>query len=129
MNIKELMFRSLGKYLLLSVFAIAFLASCNTQGAAIDRIEDDIAWAEQNESDLEDTDIEEIGASLDEIDSEIDADRQSFTDQEIKEFRKLQGRYAAIIAKRAASQLGDKLKDFGNQVEGFIDALTDSTQN
>ena len=129
MNIKELMFRSLGKYFLLSVFAIAFLASCNTQGAAIDRIEDDIAWAEQNESDLEETDIEEIGASLDEIDSEIDADRQSFTDQEIKDFRKLQGRYAAIIAKRAASQLGDKLKDFGNQVEGFIDALTDSTQN
>lgn len=129
MNIKELTFRSIGKYFLLSVFALAFLASCNTQGAAIDRIEEDIAWAEQNESDLEDTDIEEIGASLDEIDSEIDADRQSFTDQEIKDFRKLQGRYAAIIAKRAASQLGDKLKDFGNQVEGFIDALTDSTQN
>ena len=57
----------------------------------------------------------------------METNRKNYTDEQVKEIGKLQGRYAAILVKQGMDEFQGSLKDLGSKMEGFIEGITDST--
>jgi len=58
-----------------------------------------------------------------EIQQDLEENRANYTDEEVREIGKLQGRYAALILKKGVDEIKDNLNNFKNQMEGFIEGI------
>ncbi len=72
--------------------------------------------------------LQEIAYRIDEIDSSIEINRSAFTSDQLREFGNLKGRYAALLLKKGINDFQESVKDLGNQMEGFIEGITDTTK-
>jgi peptidoglycan hydrolase CwlO-like protein len=101
--------------------------SCNQSEQKIRSAEKMIENAESNTAEMPKTEIDELDNKMKELQNSLDENRADFTDDQVKEIGKLQGRYTAVLLKRGIKNFKQSVKDFGNQMEGFIEGVTDST--
>ena len=99
------------------------LVSCNRSESQIQSIDAELTLAEQDSINLDKSDLEALGAQLDDLQSDLDANRSNYTDEQIKEVGRLKGRYLALALKRGMKDLNESLKDAGNQLEGFMEGI------
>ncbi len=116
------------KLLVLAILA-ASLLSCNRSQAKIDDVKDEIEYAEENKADLTASDLENLEIIMDELEGDISLSPDKYTEEQIKEFRKLQGKYAALLVKKGINNFQESLKDLGTQMEGFIEGFQSDTLN
>jgi predicted nuclease with TOPRIM domain len=114
--------------ILLLGFLIA-LSSCNNVQSRLDRAEKDIEYAEQNKEDMTDADWFALEKKMQELESDLELNREKYTDEQVKEIGKLQGRYFALAVKKGINDFQESLKDLGNQMEGFIQGINSDTLN
>jgi uncharacterized protein YoxC len=113
---------------LLLVIFIAFSA-CNNIQSRLDRAEKEIEHAEKNKDAMTDKNWSELEKKMQDLESDLEHNRAKYTDEQVKEIGKLQGRYFAIAVKKGINDFQESVKDLGNQMEGFIEGITDSTNN
>jgi tetrahydromethanopterin S-methyltransferase subunit G len=109
-------------------FLIA-LSSCNNVQSRLDKAEKDIEYAEQNKEKMTANDWSALEKKMQELESDLEQNRDKYTDEQVKEIGKLQGRYFAVAVKKGINDFQESVKDLGNQMEGFIEGITDSTNN
>lgn len=116
------------KFYFFPVILLVFF-SCNHTQAVIDRASKTIQYAEQNKEDLTQADFDKIELQMEELQKDLEINRKDYTDQQVKEIRKLQGRYAALLVKKGINDFKEAVKDLSNQVEGFVEGITDTLNN
>jgi uncharacterized protein YoxC len=111
------------------IFFIAIFTSCNNESNKIKSCEKDIAHAEENAKGYTTEDWKKLEEKMDALQKDIEINRDKYTDEQIKEIGKLQGRYFAIAVKKGINDFQESVEDLGNQMEGFIEGITDTTKN
>ncbi len=121
-------FKDMRQTILLLGLLIA-LSSCNNVQSRLDKAEKEIEYAEQNKEEMTAKDWSVLEKKMQELESDLEQNREKYTDEQVKEIGKLQGRYFAVAVKKGINDFQESVKDLGNQMEGFIEGITDSTQN
>jgi tetrahydromethanopterin S-methyltransferase subunit G len=103
------------------------LTSCNGIQSEIKNTQQLIENAEKNKDIMSKADFDKLEIKMDELQKNLDANRQDYTDEQVKEIGKLQGRYTSLILKKGLNDFKESVKDLGNQMEGFIEGISDST--
>jgi len=111
------------------IFLILFLSSCNLSEHKIEKVNSIIENAEQNIDGLTKEDIEDLDLKIEELKYELEMNRNKYTDEQVKEILKIQGRYAALIVKKEFNTFKETVNDLGNQIEGFIEGIKSDTIN
>jgi len=114
-------------YLLFLVIMSHTLTSCNGIQSEIKNTQQLIENAEKNKDIMSKADFDKLEIKMDELQKNLDANRQDYTDEQVKEIGKLQGRYTSLILKKGLNDFKESVKDLGNQMEGFIEGISDST--
>ncbi len=114
--------------ILLLIFLIA-LIGCNNIQSKLDSAEKEIEYAEKNKDAMSEKDWSALEIKIQELESDLEQNRDKYTDEQVKEIGKLQGRYFAVAVKKGINDFQESVKDLGNQMEGFIEGITDSTHN
>ena len=111
--------------LLLSCIA---LCSCNQSENEIRNATKMIDHAEQSDGKLSKSEMDQLGSTIDMLQKKLDDKRSEYSDEQIKEIGKLQGRYTALVVKNGIHDFKESMKDLGNQLEGFVEGITDSSE-
>ena len=114
--------------ILLLGFFVA-LSGCNNVQSRLDIAEKEIEHAEQNKKEMTEKDWSTLEKKMEELESDLEQNREKYTDEQVKEIGKLQGRYFAVAVKKGINDFQESVKDLGNQMDGFIEGITDSTNN
>ena len=101
--------------------------SCNQSEQKIRSAEKMIENAESNTAEMPKTEIDKLDNKMKELEIDLEQNRGKYTDEQVKEIGKLQGRYFAIAVKKGLNNFQESVKDLGNQMEGFIEGITDTT--
>ena len=118
-------FKDMRQTILLLGLLIA-LSSCNNVQSRLDIAEKEIEHAEQNKKEMTEKDWSTLEKKMKELESDLEQNREKYTDEQVKEIGKLQGRYFAVDVKKGLDDFQESVKDLGNQMEGFIEGITDS---
>ena len=105
---------------------ICFLFSCNQPKSEIQSATKMIERAEQTNEALTKSDIEQLEKKMDQLQKNLDQNRDEYSDEQVKEIGKLQGRYTSLIVKKGINDFKKSVKDIGNQMEGFIEGMSDT---
>ena len=105
------------------------LSGCNKVQSRLDSAEKEIEYAEQNKIEMTEKDWSTLEKTMKELEIDLEQNREKYTDEQIKEIGKLQGRYFAIAVKKGLNDFQESVKDLGNQMDGFIEGITDTTNN
>jgi len=81
------------------------LSGCNNVQSRLDSAEKEIKYAEQNEKEMTENDWATLEKKMKEIESDLEQNREKYTDEQVKEFGKLQGRYFAVTVKKGLDDL------------------------
>lgn len=113
------------KLLVPSLFTVLILVavSCSNPQSKIDRISNDLTSAEQNSGKLSDKELESISADLGSLQTDLDKNRDDYSDAQIEEIGKLKGRYASLVAKNSWDGFKRDVKDAANQLNGFVEGF------
>lgn len=111
-------------------FCLVLLAiSCGSPQSKIDRVSTAIKNAEQQKEELTQEDYDELELKMEELNKDLEVNRKNYSDEQIKEIGKLQGRYTVLLLKKGLIDFKESVKDLGNQMEGFLEGITDTTNN
>ena len=111
------------KNLIFVFFVLFILFSCDTTQSKLENTETEIEYIEQNEEDMTAKDWFALEKKMQELESDLEQNRDKYTDEQVKEIGKLQGRYAALILKKEIRDLQESINDFGHQMEGFVEGF------
>lgn len=78
---------------------------------------------------MTDADWEQADQTIEAFRQKIDASRKDMTVEELANVNKALGRYAGLRVKSGLNDFKNSLEDFGDQLKGMVDELTDTTKN
>lgn len=114
------------------LFVTALLISTNFSCQSkheINEVDKTLTQAEQNIANIDSADLKKLEIKINELQQDLEKNREKYTDEEVKEIGKLQGRYVAFILKKQVKELKDNLDNFKNQMEGFIEGINNNSNN
>jgi hypothetical protein len=111
------------------LISILIAISCNNVQYKLDSAEAEIEYAEQNKEEMTAKDWSVLERKMQELESDLEQNRDKYTDEQVKAIGRLQGRYFALAVKKEITDFQESLKDLGNQAEGFIEGIKSDTLN
>jgi len=115
------------KQLIIMLILFNLIISCNPAQSSLDNAESAISYAEQNKNEMNAEDWSDLEMKMAELEKELKLNREKFTTDQVKDIRKLQGRYASLILKKGINNFQNSLEDLGNQMEGFLEGFKNDT--
>jgi uncharacterized protein YceK len=117
------------RLVLFFLFLITIFSGCNNVQSRLENAESDIEYAEQNKEQMTAKDWSTLEKKMQELELDLEQNREKYTDEQVKDIGKLQGRYFALAVKKGINDFQESLKDLGNQMEGFIEGINSGTLN
>ena len=102
---------------------------CNRSQKKIDAAGAEIEFAERNNQVFSSDDWSNLEFLMEELQKDFSENKDRYTEEQINEFRNLQGRYAALLVKKGLNNFQGLIKDYKNQLEGFFDGFMSDTVN
>ena len=111
---------------LLFLFTVLFAVSaCSGPQTPIKELKKIVSEVEKNYDKYTEEELDKVLARLDAVDKEMD--KYEYTDEEMREIGRLNGRITAYLTKAAFNNLGatmnDLAKELGGGIEGFFEAF------
>jgi len=113
----------------LIVIIFLSLSACNNLQSKIKSTDKEIERAEQNKEEMTAKDWSVLENKMKELQSDLEQNREKYTDEQVKEIGKLQGRYFAVAVKKGINDFQESVNDISNQMEGFIEGIKADTNN
>lgn len=101
--------------------------SCNTIQSVDARINEFVDAVSNNQSSMTKADWDEADQKLESFKIELETERSSLTNEQISNANKAIGRYAGLRLKKGMGEFGEQLKDLGEQIEGVMNELADTS--
>lgn len=105
------------------------LSACNNLQSKIKSTDKEIERAEQNKEEMTAKDWSVLENKMKDLQSDLEQNREKYTDEQVKEIGKLQGRYFAVAVKKGINDFQESVNDISNQMEGFIEGIKADTNN
>lgn len=109
-------------FLCAALFAVSACSGPQTPVKELERIVNEV---EKNYDSYTEEDLEKVIGRLDALDNEFE--KYEYTDEELREIGRLNGRLSAYLTKAAfrnlGSSMGDLFEELGGGVEGFLEAF------
>jgi hypothetical protein len=113
-------------YLIFTIFILSSL-SCNRVQSKLNNASNQIENAQQNIKEMNSSDWSELKNTMTELEDHFESNKDNYSDEQVKEIGRIQGKYAALLVKKGINDFQESLKDLGNQVDGFVEGITDTT--
>jgi hypothetical protein len=113
---------------ILAILLVGFM-SCSQSQMKIDAVKSKIEKAESNIETVSEQDWTDIDLKMEEMKKDLSMNRSDYTDEQVKEIGNLQGRYTKLMIKKGANDFKQGLKDLKNSIEGFVEGMSDSSNN
>ena len=113
----------LTRFFLLST--LLFFIGCNASQSKISNATSVIESFENEITEFSSDDWLELENVMLALDKDVTENKEDFSEEQLREVRKLQGRYVAILVKKGLNDFKESVKDLGNQMEGFIEGVED----
>lgn len=108
---------------------IIMLVGCNNIQSKLDKADIEIEYAEQNIEEMTEKDWRMLEEKMQDLVDDVEQNRDKYTNEQIKEIGKLQGRYFAVALRKGINDFQESVQDFGNQMDGFIEGIQSDTNN
>jgi len=112
----------------LSSLIFIILISCNSISSKLDSFSNDLTYAEENYSDLNQEDWTDLERDYTNLLSEIEIENK-LSDEERADFSKLQGRYSSLILKKGINDFNKTIENVSNQIDGFMEGFKSDSKN
>jgi uncharacterized protein YceK len=117
------------KRITLALLIFITFSACNNVQSKLGKAEKEIEYAEQNKDAMAEKDWTALEKKMEELESDLEHNREKYTDEQVKEIGKLQGRYFAVAVNQGINDFQESVKDLGNQMEGFMEGIKSDTLN
>lgn len=114
------------RYILFLIISTWLVNSCNKTQDKLDKAWIKIEYAEENYTKMTAEEWRELELVIIDLNSDMELNRQKYSDVQIKEIGKIKGRYTSILLKKGINDFKDSVKDLNNQIEGFMDGINDN---
>lgn len=101
--------------------------SCQNAQSKLNNASNEIENAQQNIKEMNSSDWSELKNTMTELEDHFESNKDNYSDEQVKEIGRIQGKYAALLVKKGINDFQESLKDLGNQVEGLVEGITDTT--
>ncbi len=129
MKIKVFNTKTIVTVLLCQLIAI-MLVSCDKQQEQIDELAFEIEEIQTNgDGKLNKGDLLLLEQKIGELEHDIVINREDYTALQVEEFEETKGKFNYILLKQNLKETKETLKNYGNQIEGFLDAMEKDTLN
>lgn len=108
-----------------------FVTSCDGISASsrnVKKLENIVEKVDKNYNKYTDKDWEQADTKIEQISNEIEKNPEDYTPETKEKINHLIGKYQALKLKKGLNSIQDALKDFGQQVEGALKEITDTTK-
>jgi hypothetical protein len=114
----------------LLLIVVCGLMSCTAINSKnnIRNLESIVNKAENNYKSYSDKDWEKSDKSFDEVSTKILSNKSDYSEEQLDKANSLIGKYQGLKIKAGLNVFKEALHGFGNQIEGAVNALTDSTK-
>jgi len=111
------------------IIAIVVLTvfSCQNGQSKLNNASNEIENAQQNIKEMNSSDWSELKNTMTELEDHFESNKDNYSDEQVKEIGRIQGKYAALLVKKGINDFQESLKDLGNQVEGLVEGIKDTT--
>ena len=113
--------------LLFALFAMLFVTACSGPQTSVKELRSIVDEIEKNYDSYTDEELGNVITQLEAIEKEME--QYEYTDEELREIGRLNGRATLLLTKayikHAGSELGEITQEFVGGMEGFFDALCD----
>ncbi len=129
MKIKVFNTKTIVTVLLCQLIAI-MLVSCDKQQEQIDELAFEIEEIQTNgDGKLNKGDLLLLEQKIGELEHDIVINGEDYTALQVEEFEETKGKFNYILLKQNLKETKETLKNYGNQIEGFLDAMEKDTLN
>jgi hypothetical protein len=101
------------------------LYSCSSAQSNIDNLVSIIETVESCQEGASEEELNKMDNMVKELQNDLEINRNKYTVEQIKQIGILKGRYKAILFKKGMSDFKDAVNDMGNEIEGFMEGLSD----
>ncbi len=119
--------RGFKKYLVVSSYL--FLCSCNSGETLKSDFEGVVEKTQKEYQNYSEDNWEKVEKKVEDLTTKFEENRANYTPQQIKDINNLIGKYRALQLKQSINQIKNAIEDFGQQIEGAVKEMTDSTNN
>jgi hypothetical protein len=108
-----------------------FITSCDEISASsrnLKKLENIVEKVDKNYNKYTDKDWEQSDSKIDQISNDILKNPEDYSPETKEKINHLIGKYQALKLKKGLNTIQDALKDFGQQVEGAIEEIADTTK-
>lgn len=109
--------------------SLLLFAGCDILSPVDKQLDQLVKEIESRKSSMTDADWEQADQTIEAFRQKIDASRKDMTVEELANVNKALGRYAGLRVKSGLNDFKNSLEDFGDQLKGMVDELTDTTKN
>ena len=113
-------------FFIVAIVVLTFF-SCQNGQSKIDNAVSKIEYAEKNTKEMSSKDWKNLDDIMTDLESDLELNRGNYNEKQIKEIGKIKGRYKILELKKEFGDLKESLKDFGQQIDGAIESLKDTT--
>jgi hypothetical protein len=107
------------------------VSSCDGISASsrnVKKLENIVEKVDKNYKKYSDKDWEQTDIKIEQISNEIERNPEDYTPQTMEKINNLIGKYQALKLKKGLNSIENALKNFGQQMEGAINEITDTTK-
>ncbi len=108
-----------------------FVTSCDGISASsrnLKKLENIVEKVDKNYNKYTEKDWEQTDAKIEQITFEIEQNREDYSPETMEKINNMIGKYQALKLKKGLNSFQDALKNFGQQMEGAIKEITDTTK-
>jgi type IV secretory pathway component VirB8 len=102
------------------------LISCNNIDSRLDKTLKRIEFAEINKNEFTKTEWDQLESLITDLQNDYISNREQYSEDQAAQVGKLIGRYSALKLKKGSKDVEQLIIDLGNQIEGFIDGLSEN---
>ncbi len=110
---------------------VLFVTSCDgisASGRNVKKLENIVEKADKNYKKYTDKDWEQTDAKIEQISNDIEQHPEDYSPETMEKINNMIGKYQALKLKKGLNSIQDALKNFGQQMEGAIKEITDTTK-
>jgi hypothetical protein len=110
---------------------VLFVTSCDGISASsqnVKKLENIVEKVDKNYKKYTDKDWEQTDAKIEQISNDIEQHPEDYSPETMEKINNMIGKYQALKFKKGLNSIQDALKNFGQQMEGAIKEITDTTK-
>jgi hypothetical protein len=113
--------------LIFCTLILTTICSCNNANSKIEDFSEVISNAEEKQTNFSESEWKKLDDNLKEFEQDVAQNSNDYSPEQRENANKLIGRYKLLTVKRKINEFKKDLEDVGDQIDGMIESVDEST--